>query len=100
MVLIAGMMVSAFAQGKDENRRQIRKRTFDKEWTAKSARPERRFANMLTEQQKVAIKDIRLKSAGDVRPLKYKLEELKARQQTLIDRAGRRPGGSPVRILI
>uniref|UniRef100_UPI003217A36E Spy/CpxP family protein refolding chaperone n=1 Tax=uncultured Draconibacterium sp. TaxID=1573823 RepID=UPI003217A36E len=42
-----------------------------------------RFENFFTEDQKTKIKELRLETAKQIKPLKNELNELKAKQQTL-----------------
>lgn len=85
MVLAAGMTVSVFGQGRMADRGMMQKRQFDREWIAKSDRGVKGFESKLTDEQKAAIKEIRLKCAKETDPLKYKLKELKAKHQTLVN---------------
>lgn len=91
IVFIATLMlstaVSAFAQGEGFGRGQMNRSDNRKEIMRKADNATVGFAcdNLLTEEQKAAIKEIKIKSEKESKPLRYKLKELKARQQTLMN---------------
>jgi Spy/CpxP family protein refolding chaperone len=85
LVMVLGMLttVSVFAQREDGDRNQPKRPGFSQERMER--RGNRSFENELTADQKKAIKEIRLKAAKESKPLKYKLKELKAHQETLMN---------------
>lgn len=86
-VLALSTALSAFAQGETFERGQ--RNRLDNRWGFVqnngdiSLAP--RVENGLSEEQKAAIKEIKIQGEKEAKPLKYKLNELKARQQTLIN---------------
>ncbi|MDD4514847.1 periplasmic heavy metal sensor [Massilibacteroides sp.] len=81
LVLAMTMVISVSAQERAFNRDQMKDNRPRKEQTGMQDP----FQSSLTEKQKEAIKEIRIKSIKETKPLKYKLKELKAHQQTLIN---------------
>lgn len=85
MVLAVGMTVSVFGQRRDGSRGMMQGRGYSQEWISKSDRFEKNFASNLSDDQKASIKEIRLNCSKETKPLTYKLKELKAKHQTLIN---------------
>lgn len=85
MACVSFMFFSAFGQENDSDRNKEGRRGFRSERMEEFRQRGPQFENGLTEEQNKAIKEIRLKSAKEAKPLKFKLKELKARYQTLIN---------------
>lgn len=87
MILAVCMTTTAFGQRNLGDRNSQRKDRPNREWTTRADRPANRLDNLLTEGQKTAVKEIRLKCAKETNPLTYKLKELKAKHRTLMNEA-------------
>lgn len=82
MLLVAVFAISttAFAQNQQEKKRNLEQ----KEMMMKRHKQMKdRSQNFFTEEQQETIKNLRLETAQEVKPLKNELNELNARQQTL-----------------
>jgi len=79
LLLVAVFFVSMAANAQTrQNRQDGQKRMMQREFRAQAEK-----ASFLTEEQKDAMKEIRLETAKEVKPLRNQLRELNARHQTL-----------------
>ena len=87
LMMALALTVAFSALGQDYNlvRNQAGKKNFQREWMGKPGQCDLQFENGLTKEQREVIQEIRLNAAKEAKPLKFKLKELKARYQTLIN---------------
>lgn len=85
MILTVCMTTTAFGQRNLGDRNFQRKDRLNREWTTRADRPANRLDQLLTEEQKTAVKEMRLNCAKETNPLTYKLRELKAKHRTLMN---------------
>ena len=82
IVVLVVFSTSAIAQ-RSEQQRPVRERGEAQLQRNRQMNPRLQRAPLFTEEQQEAMKEIRLESAKEIKPLRNKLNELEARQKTL-----------------
>ena len=80
-VLIAAMVISSTAMAQNQQRRKSSPE--QKEMMMKRQNMKKQFENFFTEEQREKMKELRLATVKEVKPIKNELGELRAKQRTL-----------------